>query len=68
MSVTASERVIQRVATATESDELDLPQLYDVIDPDALDTFIEQLADGQITFTYAGYEVTVTSEKTISLD
>jgi len=34
------------------------PQLYQAIDPDALDALLET-DSAQITFTYAGYRVTV---------
>lgn len=65
---TVSERLIQRVANTTNSNSSELPVLYDHIDPDALDTLIEKMSDGEISFTYAGCEVTVESEGTIRLD
>ncbi|MFT4882853.1 MAG: hypothetical protein ACI8U4_000349 [Natronomonas sp.] len=65
---TVSERLIQRVANTTNSNPSELPVLYDHIDPDALDTLIEKMSDGEISFTYAGCEVTVESEGTIRLD
>ena len=63
-----SERLIQRVAKTTNSNALELPVLYDHIDPVALDRLIEQMSDGEVSFTYAGCEVTVGSEGTIRLD
>lgn len=67
-AVTVSERVIQKVATATNSDPLELPPLYGPIDPDALNVLIEQMADGEISFTYAGHEITVESDGTIGFE
>lgn len=63
-----SERVVRRVAARTGRDPLDLPVLHDLVDPDALDTLVEGMADGQVSFTYAGHEVTVTSDGEISLE
>lgn len=65
---TASERVVQYVANTTDTNALQLPPLYDAIEPDALDALIEGMADGKILFPYAGHEVTVKSDGTISLD
>lgn len=64
---TVSERVIQKISTASGTDALELPPLYDAIEPDALDTLVEGMADGEVSFTYAGYDVTVASDATISL-
>lgn len=64
---TVSERVIQTVATASGTDALELPPLWDAIEPDALDTLVAGMADGEVSFAYAGYDVTVTSDETIGL-
>lgn len=63
-----SERVVERVAARTGRDPLDLPVLHDILDPDALDTLVEGMVDGQVSFTYAGHEVTVTSDGEIALE
>lgn len=65
---TVSERLVQAVATATDTDPLELPPLYDAVDPDALDAMVEGMADGRVSFTYAGCEITVTAEGAISVD
>ncbi|WP_418282685.1 HalOD1 output domain-containing protein [Halorubrum sp. DTA98] len=62
-----SERVVRKVATATDSDSLELPPLYGSIDPDALDRLVAQLSDGEITFTYADHEVVVSGDGTVDL-
>jgi hypothetical protein len=65
-SVTAT--VIEKVATATDSEALDLPPLYEAIDPDALDTVVEDLSDGELRFRYVDQAVTVTSDGTVTVD
>lgn len=65
---TVSVRVVQNVANTTDSDPLELPPLYDAVDPDALDTLVGRMSDGVVSFTYAGHVVTVTSEGSITLE
>jgi hypothetical protein len=67
MGVAISKRVVQTVAKTTNTDALELPPLYDAIDPDALDTLVGAMSDGTVSFIYAGHEVTVASDGTISL-
>lgn len=62
-----SERVIEKVATASSTDPMELPALWDAIEPDALDKLVGGMADGEVSFAYAGFEVTVTSDGTIDL-
>ena len=61
-------RVVRRVATATDSDPLELPPLYEAIDPDTLDSLVEGMADGELSFAYAGHQVSVDSVGTVSVD
>ncbi|WP_167768636.1 HalOD1 output domain-containing protein [Haloarcula amylovorans] len=63
-----SERIVQRVATTTNSDVVELPPLYDSIDPDALDMTVKEMSGGAISFKYAGHEVTVTHGGAIRLE
>jgi len=63
-----SERVVQAVATTSNADPLELPPLYDAVDPDALDALVTGIADGKVTFTYAGYEVTLTSDGAVTTE
>lgn len=67
-STTVSERVIEEVATTINSDALELPRLYDAVDPDALDALVERMSDGEISFTYAGQVVTVDSAGTVDVE
>ncbi|MFC6614693.1 HalOD1 output domain-containing protein [Halopenitus salinus] len=63
-----SERVIRRVAETTDRDVLDLPVLYDAVDPDALNAVVESMSDGEVAFQYAGHEVTVDGDGRIELE
>lgn len=65
---TAAEAVIQTVAETTDTDPLELPPLYETIDPDALDALIEDMQAGSISFTYTGREITVHSDGTVTID
>lgn len=59
--------VVLAVATVTETDPLDVEPLNDCLDPDRFDGLFAPTHDGtprtggQVTFSYAGYEVTVDS-------
>lgn len=63
-----SERLIDRVATYTDTDPLELPPLYDTIDPESLDDCIENLDGVGLSFHYAGVAVAVDSDGDITLD
>lgn len=65
---TISERVVRAVATETDTEPLALPQLYESIDPDALDAVIPSMSAGEVRFRYAGYTVTVESRGAVRLD
>jgi hypothetical protein len=65
---TTSERVVEAVAEASECDVLELPPLYESIDPDALGALVDAMANGDISFTYANHRVTVDSDGTVSVD
>ena len=47
--------IVERVSEMEEQDPVDLPPLYNSIDPDALN----QLSDSEIQFEYIGYEITI---------
>jgi hypothetical protein len=70
MSDPASSRVLRAVAEATETDPADLPPLYDVIDPDALDAVFDgrhengsDSDDRELRLSYAGREISVRSDE-----
>lgn len=63
-----SEAVVKAVADAENVEPIELQPLYDVIDPDALDSlFRPHAARGRITFQYHGYTVEVDGNSTVSL-
>ena len=70
----ASEAVVVAVAAATRSDPLELPPLYDAVDPDALSDLFEpsptgaKRFEGTVTFEYADHLVTVEGEGTITVE
>jgi len=70
-AVAPSQAVVERVAGCEGVDHTKLVPLFDAIDPDALDKLVES---GQgtgsslrITFTYHGYDVTVTGDAVVHL-
>ncbi|RQG98677.1 HalOD1 output domain-containing protein [Natrarchaeobius oligotrophus] len=55
--------VIEAVAETTDSDPLDLPPLYEAVDPDALNTLFDGPETGVwLRFRYAGFGVAVDDE------
>jgi hypothetical protein len=56
-----SDRVVRSVAALTDTDPVDLPALYDAIDPGALDRIFDGGTDAELSicFTYAGTEVSL---------
>lgn len=67
---TRSERVLAAIAERESVDPVDFDRpLYDVIDPDALDTlFQSKEVNGRVEFRYLGYKVTVYSDGEVELD
>jgi hypothetical protein len=63
-----SVQVVHQVANTTAEDVSDMPPLYSAIDPDALDQLVANMTDGEISFTYAGRTVTVSSDGTIAIE
>lgn len=65
--VAIPEQVIQHVAEMKDRDPLQLPIFQEAIDPDALETFIDEMPAGQVSFTYAEQKITITSDGKITL-
>lgn len=60
--------VVYAVADAEDTGPLDLPPLYDAIDPDYLDRLgADPTTDDSALFTYAGYLVHVTASGDVSV-
>jgi hypothetical protein len=60
-STATSTRVVRCVSDALDCDPLDLPPLYDAVDPDALDALVPWPSRGRrrLSFRFAGVEVHV---------
>lgn len=70
---TVSVEVVERVADIEDVDPIELPRLYEVINPDALDQVFATTPTagregGQVTFSYHGYEITVSSDGDVSVE
>lgn len=62
--------VVEAVADRSGTSPLDLPPLYDAVDPDRLDrlfTPTDPETTGSALFSYAGYDVTVTAACDVTL-
>lgn len=69
-SMPVSTTVLQAVAEQEDVDPIDLPTLHDIIDPDALDALFCGRPTGQtemISFSFAGYRITVVGHDRIIL-
>lgn len=62
-----TERVVRAVAAHTDSDPLELPPLYEAIDPDALNAGVHASGESELSFHYAGRVVTATGDGTIDV-
>lgn len=65
--------VVRAMSAETESDSMDLPPLYSVLDPDALNALFatpsgsSSRSDCAVSFDYHGREVRVTSPGTVQI-
>lgn len=65
---TTSTAVLEAVSSASDTPAVDLPPLYDAVDPDALNSlFSAPGTSGEISFRYAGYTVTVSADRTVEV-
>lgn len=68
---TCIEAIVYAVADRKEVDPTDLPPLADVINTDALDALVNRESEPSqpidITFPYAGYQITVSSDETATI-
>lgn len=67
MSAPPSEQILTQIAEQRNIGVMDLPPLYNTIDPEELDAVIQSLDEGHVSFTYADCDVTVTSKEEISI-
>lgn len=69
---TPTEAVVREVASLEGVDPVELDPLFDVLDPEALDTLVQEDGDRsrhplRIEFLYHGYGVVVTSAGTVDV-
>lgn len=64
---TPSEALVIEIAEQTDEEPTALPPLYETIDPDALDALVQRTESANVTFEYAGHEVTVAGTQRISV-
>lgn len=70
---TASLAVIEAVAAVSGTDPIELPPLYDVVNPDALDAMFEphdrrEGSNLRVEFTYNGFDVVVREGPEVTVD
>ena len=65
--VPPSTAVVEAVAEVTNDRPEDLPPLYDVVDPDALDGIIGRGTDGVVAFRYVGCLVNVDADGSVRI-
>lgn len=65
----ASEAVVSLVAETEERDPLDLPPLYEAVDPEALDQLCASPSESniKISFSYCGYTVLIEGSGIVQL-
>jgi hypothetical protein len=63
----ASVRVVRRVARETGRDVVELPPLYDAVDPEALDAVVDSVATTLVKFRYADHDVWIDADGTVSV-
>lgn len=63
-------RILEEVAAETDVEIVELPPIYEVIDPDALESLLDSERAGsvRVEFSYYGYDVHVTSDGGLSID
>ena len=61
--------IVDSVAAATDQEPTELHPLYDVIDPEALETLVESVStpSASVRFFYHGFKVTVSADRTVTL-
>ncbi len=65
-----SHTIITEIARLEGCDPIDLPPLYEAVDPDGLDSAIESVSDSDLSieFLYNGYYVTVMGDGSIEIN
>jgi hypothetical protein len=66
-STSPSTGVVEAVASATDRDPLALPQLYDAVEADALDSLVRASDGLVVSFAFAGCRVTARSKGVVTV-
>lgn len=53
------EEIVRTVAKEEQCDELDLPPLYETLDPENLTQMVEESETCEVTFQYHGYTILI---------
>lgn len=61
-------RIVGAVAEAVDTDPVELPPLYQVVDPEAIETVLVTADDACVQFEYAGQAVEIRSDGTVTVD
>lgn len=61
------DRVLAAVAKEERCGTLDLPPLYDVVDPDALERVLQGTGVNEVSFSYHGYSISIVRNGRISV-
>jgi len=63
-----STAIVRAVSSHTGQSVMELPPLYEAVDPDALDAlFSGRQTLGVLTFAYAGHDVTIRTDQTVDV-
>lgn len=61
------EEILRVVAKEEQCNELDLPPLYETLDPENLTQMVEQSETCEVTFQYHGYTVLVNGDSRVQI-
>lgn len=62
-----SHRIIESIAEQEGMDPIDLPPLYDSVDPESLNELIRSTGQGVIAFNYENYRVIINSDNRVQV-
>lgn len=58
--------VVECISEADGGDPDPRPPLYEVVDPEALNNLFREQNNGEVTFTYLDYEITVNGDAVVT--
>lgn len=63
-----SQAVIETLAEERDTAQKELPPLFEAVDPEALDRLFLDRDPGTVSFSYSGYEITITEAGEIVIE